>query len=274
MEERTTEIRRGPTPPPPWYGERWWIWLVALLLIVGVIIAFFALRGDGEEERQGSGRVTVPDVVGLQERVARARLDERGFAVETERVAHAGREGTVVEQDPGAGSRLGRGARVRIVVSTGQAQTVTQTQTETETQTTETQTTSTGPETLEVPDVVGSEYPDAVEQILEAGFLPASFPVESAEERGTVVDQQPGGGTQADGASPARLDVSLGSGPREERTVPDLTGQPLDDALRACAQAGFTCRAVPAGGAGREVTGQRPVTGRAVELAQIELSTG
>jgi len=33
-----------------------------------------------------------------------------------------------------------------------------------------------------------------------------------------------------------------------ERQVPDLTGQPLDDALRACAQAGFTCRAVPATG--------------------------
>ena len=265
MEQRTTEIRRG--PPPPWYREHWWIWLVVLLLIVAGIIAFFALRGDGDDDEAAQQqRATVPNVVGLQERNARARLEERGFEVEVVRQPADQPSGIVVEQDPGAGSRLARGRRVSIEVSTGPQPTQTVTQT--------TSTATTAPETIETPDLVGTDYRDAVAQILDAGLFPESFPVESTEERGIVVDQRPQAGARLTPASAVRIDVSLGSGEREERTVPDLTGQSLEDALRACAEAGFTCRGVPAGGQGRQVTGQRPVTGSSAELSQIELSTG
>jgi len=263
MEERTTELRRGPAPPPPWYREYWWLWLVALLLIVAGIIAFFALRGDGGDVKQAEQRVKVPNVVGQPERTARATLEDLGFDVEVVRQSSDQPRGIVVEQDPGAGSRLAPGRSVSLSVSTGPEPTQTVTQTRTVTS---------GPETTELPDVVGEEYPDAVEQLVDAGFLPDSFAVDSTEERGNVVGEQPKGGTQVPAASPVRLDVSLGSGERDERQVPDLTGQPLGDALVACAQAGFTCRT--AGGPGREVTGQRPVSGGATELAQIELSTG
>lgn len=130
------------------------------------------------------------------------------------------------------------------------------------------------PETVEIPDVVGTQYPDAVDQLLDAGLLPESVPVESTEKRGTVVAERPAAGTQAKLAAGVRIDVSLGSGAREERQVPDLTGLSISEALRVCADAGFTCRAVPAGGTGREVAAERPVAGRPVELSQIELSTG
>jgi eukaryotic-like serine/threonine-protein kinase len=264
VEQRTTEIRRG--PPPPWYREHWWIWLVVLLLIVAGIIAFFALRGgEGNDEEAQQQRATVPNVVGLPERNARATLEERGFAVEVARQSSDQSRGIVVEQDPGAGSRLARGGRVSLAVSTGPEPTQT---------VTETRTVTAAPETIEMPDLVGAEYRDAVEQVLDTGLFPDSFPVESTEERGTVVDQRPQAGAELAPGSSVRLDVSLGSGEREERTVPDLTGQSLDEALRVCADAGFTCRAVPGGGAGREVTGQRPVTGGSDELSQIELSTG
>ena len=131
-----------------------------------------------------------------------------------------------------------------------------------------------GTETTEMPDVVGAQHPDAVEQLLDAGLFPESFPVDSTEARGTVVDERPAAGTEVALGSGVRIDVSLGSGEREERQVPDLTGQSLAEALLVCAEAGFTCRAVPAGGAGREVAGQRPVAGDPTELSQIELSTG
>ena len=71
-----------------------------------------------------------------------------------------------------------------------------------------------------------------------------------------MVDQRPAAGTQAARGSGVRIDVSLGSGEREERQVPDLTGLPLGEALRACAEAGFTCRAVPA--ERDRARGQRP----------------
>jgi eukaryotic-like serine/threonine-protein kinase len=269
MEERTTELRRGPPPPPPpWYREHWWIYLVALLLIVGLIIAFFALRGDGDDDETvqtaPQQRSTVPNLIGLQERFARNVLEERGFEVEVVREPSVQRRGVVVEQDPGAGSRLARGGQVSITVSTGPEPTQTVTQTVTP-----------GPETKEMPDLVGTAYPDAVEDLVDVGLFPDSFPVESADERGNVVGQRPDPGAEVTDGSSVRLDVSLGSGEREDGEVPDLTGQSLADALRACAEAGFTCRIVTGAEEGREVAEQRPAAGdTAPELSQIALSAG
>jgi beta-lactam-binding protein with PASTA domain len=135
-------------------------------------------------------------------------------------------------------------------------------------------TVATEPETAPMPDVVGARYLDAVEQALGAGLFPNSFPVESSRRRGTVVDQEPRAGALVALGGTVRVDVSVGEGPEVERQVPDLTGLALPDALRACAEAGFTCRAVPAGGPGRVVTAERPVPGGSTELAQIELATG
>jgi beta-lactam-binding protein with PASTA domain len=261
MEERTTEIRRG--PPPPWYREYWWIWLIVLLLIVAGIIAFFALRGD-DGQQESRQRVTVPNVVRLREADARATLEERGFAVEVVRQSSDEPSGIVVQQDPRAGSRLNRGGRVAIVVSTGPQPTETVTQT---------QTVETTPEGTEMPDLVGTEYPDAVEELVDAGLFPDSFPVESADELGNVVDQRPDPGTRVPPGSEVRLDVSLGEGEREQREVPDLTGQEPGDALRACADAGFTCRVVTDIQEPREVFDQRPAAGAsAPELSQIGLT--
>ena len=134
-------------------------------------------------------------------------------------------------------------------------------------------TVATESDTAGMPDVVGARYPDAVEELLAAGLFPDSFPVGSTEKRGIVVGERPAAGKQVVLGSGVRIDVSLGSGKRGERQVPDLTGLVLGDALRVCAESGFTCRAVPSGGAGREVAGERPVEVPA-ELSQIELSTG
>jgi serine/threonine-protein kinase len=266
-DERTRVMRRGPPPPPPWYREHWWIWLIVLLLIVGGIIAFFALRGSGGDDQQTTQQpVTVPDVVGLEERAARDQLEAAGFQVEVVREASDRPSGVVADQDPGGGSRLAPGARVRITVSTGPAQTVTQTQT---------QTVTTEPETVAMPDVVGAEYPDAVEQLVDARLFPNSFPVESTEERGNVVDQRPDAGAKVPPGSPVRIDVSLGPGEREDREVPDLTGENVADALGACADAGFTCQTTAGAQQHRHVVGQQPAAGgTAPELTQITLVTG
>jgi PASTA domain-containing protein len=130
------------------------------------------------------------------------------------------------------------------------------------------------PGSLEMPHLVGTAYQDAVEQALATGLFPNSFSVASAQARGTVIDQRPEPGAQVAPGATIRIDVSRGRGPEVQRQVPDLTGLGLADALRACAQSGFTCRAVPAGGPGLVVTAARPLPGGPTELAQIELSTG
>jgi serine/threonine-protein kinase len=263
-------MRPGGPPPPPWYREHWWVFLVALLLIVGGIIAFFALRDEaGEDER------TVPDVVGLQEPDARATLQDAGFPVEVVRQPSEEPEGVVFAQDPGGGTVVEEGTNVTIEVSLGQAETQTETVTETETET-EAETETEPPATTTMPDVLGTELGDAVEQVLDAGLLPDTYPVPSSDERGTVVAQRPDPGTSAEEGARVRLNVSLGEGERADREVPDLTGPELAEALRTCADAGFTCRSLdreaPSAEERGEVIDQQPAAGSgAPELTQITL---
>jgi serine/threonine-protein kinase len=242
------------------------VFLVVLLLVVGGIVAFFALRGSGGGNEQ---RAVVPHVVGAREPDARRALAQRGFSVDVVREQGAQPPGIVVDQRPGGGSRINRGSRVTITVSTGQAQTQTRTQT-----VTSTQTVTTGSSTVSMPDLGGAAYPDAVERLLGAGLLPDGYPVDSSEDRGTVVDQQPGPGTSVDAGSGVRLDVSLGQGDRAQRDVPDLTGMAVGRALEACAHAGFTCKTTGGATASTSVASQEPAAAsRAPELAQITLAT-
>jgi eukaryotic-like serine/threonine-protein kinase len=275
MEDPTRELRpeppgppvAPPVPPPPWYREHWWIFLVVLLLIVGGIIAYFALRDGGDDQPD---RVVVPNVTGTREPEARALLRERGFSIEVVREPSAEREGVVLTQDPRGGSRVARGSLVTITVSTGPQAT----QTETETQT-ETLTAPAPPETTELPDVVGLGYPDAVEQLVDVELLPNTHPVESSEERGTVVGQQPRAGASVQPGTAVRIDVSLGAGERAEQEIPELTGLRLAEALEACADAGFTCRIAMDSQPGGRVSAQEPAAGgRAPELTQITLFAG
>lgn len=195
--------------PTPWYRENW-VFLVALLLIVGGIVAYFALRDTDGGEPAGTA--------------------------------------TTVQQT--------------------QTETVTTVETETETETVP-------QEAVAMPEVRGAEHHDAVEQLVDAGLLPDTYPVESAEERGNVVEQEPGPGTRVIVGSSVRLDVSLGTGERPDLDVPDLVGLPPGQALEECARAGFTCRLAVGGEPEQPVTSQRPAAGTAApELSQIRLSQG
>jgi hypothetical protein len=130
--------------------------------------------------------------------------------------------------------------------------------------------TAAAPETIQMPDVVGIGYGEAVGQLLDSGLFPNSWPVASTPASGNVVAQHPEPGATLAPGSTVRIEVSLSSGQPDDQVL-DLTGLSLDDALRTCVEAGFTCSTVPAGGSGRVVTGERPAGG---ELAHIELSTG
>jgi PASTA domain-containing protein len=118
------------------------------------------------------------------------------------------------------------------------------------------------------------DYRAAVGRLLDAGFFPDTFPVESAHPAGLVVGQVPSAKVRMRPGSSVQLNVSLGASQREQRTAPDLTGLGLADAIRRCAEAGFTCRTVNAHGPDRVVAGQRPAAGDELdELTQIKLTT-
>jgi beta-lactam-binding protein with PASTA domain len=270
-EVEVTEVTRERRTPPPWWRENWWIWGIVLLLLVGALIAFFALRDAGDEE--AADEAVVPAVLGLSEAEARETLEREGLEGEvTDREESEEPEGTVIGQTPGAGTQLPRGAVVELVLSAGEPEVVTETETVTETEE------EPEPEMVEVPDVVGTDHVDAGATVDETGLIANSFPVESTEERGTVVGQNPDPGTQLPEGERVRLNVSLGEGEREAAEVPDVTGEDEVEARQILRDAGFTVRtldrAAPEPGNVGEVILQRPEPRSAPVLTQVTIYVG
>lgn len=157
-------------------------------------------------------------------------------------------------------------------------QTVTNGETQPPATATETETVA-EPTTGEVPAVVGQGHEDAGAAVEAAGFKADTYPVASAEPRGTVVAQTPESGASAQEGETVRLNVSLGEGARAAREVPDVTGPKESDARASARAAGFTVRTVdrksPTSEELGEVLTQEPAAGAtAPELAQITLYVG
>jgi beta-lactam-binding protein with PASTA domain len=210
----------------------------------------------------------VPSVAGLTESAARTRLEGAGFEVSVTRVQSSRPRGIVVSQKPAAGARAPRGSTVTLNVSRGPTTT-----------TTPTTTTQPPPSGRPIPDVVGAGQRDAMDELHAAGFRVDSYPAASTRPRGAVVSQRPAGGTRAAADSVVRINVSLGSGPRPLRAIPDVTGMPEREAKQTLADVGFTVRSVyePAASSSERgvVLAQSPVSGgRASAGSQIVISVG
>jgi len=67
----------------------------------------------------GPPRISVPDVVGLTQSSAEARLESEGLSAQVETRPSDQPEDEVISQDPGSGTSVQSGARVTIVVSEG-----------------------------------------------------------------------------------------------------------------------------------------------------------
>jgi eukaryotic-like serine/threonine-protein kinase len=146
----------------------------------------------------GPGTKAVPNAVGLPEAEARDRLVSAGFQVRTREVFSEKAEGTVVAQEPAAGAQGDEGGEVTINVSKGSAQ-------------------------VEVPSVVGLDRDEAEAEIESANLRANVVVVPSVEPEGTVVAQNPTGGTLREGST-VRLNVSAGSSTTEPTpTTTDTT---------------------------------------------------
>ena len=222
---------------------------------------------------KGPRGVPVPAVRGQTEAVARSRLERLRFEVTVSRVQSRQPQGIVVAQEPPPRTRAPRGSVVALNVSTGPPTTTTTTTT---TATTITSQQSTG---RPIPQVVGLPQRDAFARLQAAGFRVDSSPAESSRPRGAVLTQRPAGGIRAGPDSLVRLTVSLGSGERPVRTIPDVSGMPEREAKQAIVDLGFTVRSVyqaPADETQRGVViSQTPAPGgRASAGSQITLSVG
>lgn len=93
----------------------------------------------------------------------------------------------------------------------------------------------TRPVLVDLPNVVGQSVADATSTLEYAGFsVNVGAPVDSDAAVGTIVTQDPGAG-QASSGTTVTISPSNGTGV----TVPDVSGQSLDDAIASLKAAGF-----------------------------------
>lgn len=265
---QVTEVREGPTGPlpprPPWWRDNPWFWL-ALLGAVAIFIVLIAILATRDEKPNAA--VKVPSVVGLRQARAVARLAKVGYDADPSRTPSSEPRGIVIDQDPDAGTALAPGGTVAIVVSSG-PEVVTTVETVTE-----------AAETVRVPDVVGDDHVPAGATVDSRNLIADSFPVESDEVRGTVLAQDPAGGTEVPVGTHVHLDVAIGPGARPTAVVPDVTGPNEVEARATVREAGFTVltidRVAPTAEERGEVILQRPAAGTQVPvLTQIKLYVG
>ncbi len=137
----------------------------------------------------GQDKVTVPAVVGKTQAEATTALAAAGLSVgAVEPKPHASvPKGRVIESRPLPGEKVQRGTKVRLVVSSG-------------------------PETGEVPRVVGRYYRSAKKRIMEAGFVVGKVRWADDEDYDEyqVLRQDPKPGTKAPKGTPIDLVVNRG----------------------------------------------------------------
>jgi beta-lactam-binding protein with PASTA domain len=202
--------------------------------------------GPGEDAEVGStvtinvstgpGEAPVPIVQGLPVDEAVDKLREAGFKSEQRReFSDTVKRDRVIDSSPPEGSSVRRGSTVTLVVSKGKEQ-------------------------AEVPSVEGQPRDQAEQAIRDAGFAPSVTEREDdSKDPGTVLEQDPAGGSKAAKGSTVKLVVAKAP---PDVPVPDVVGQPEDDAVQALEDAGFKVRTVdePADTPDQDglVTGQDP----------------
>jgi eukaryotic-like serine/threonine-protein kinase len=204
-------------PPPK--RRRWVPWLLVLLLLAAAGIAGWYVFTKIQDQLAAAQPVSVPNVVGIRELKAKAKIEEAGLEPKIERSASAEFDkGIVMDQKPDAGTRIQKGDQVTIVVSTGVAQAV-------------------------VPDVVGMDYADAVDALDEVNLDASKREVFSTKRAGRVIGQDPPAGEVVDEGTAVVLRVSKGE---ETATVPDVLDQPESSARAELEAAGFAVESVQA----------------------------
>ena len=195
-------------------------------VILIVFIAFFSLRFYTDH---GSG-VPVPQLKQMDINKAIQLLENQGFGYHVDTI-YVGDEapGTVVEQDPDAGTNVKEGRIIYLTMVTMEAPAV------------------------NLPDVEQIPYITAVAMLSNAGLKVGDTTYRSDIARDIVLEVSLGGRRLSEGTKipkGSRLDLILGDGAgASEQEIPDLINQDVDAAKFAIKGSGFTVGTVTYQGA-------------------------
>ncbi|WP_185923460.1 Stk1 family PASTA domain-containing Ser/Thr kinase [Streptomyces sp. WAC05374] len=187
--------------------------VVAVLLVLGVGAGVWYIN---------SGQFTrVPTVLGQTQAEAEKRLADAGLDVKDVKrdYSTAYKRGTVMAADPAPGDRIRGNGQVTLTVSRG-------------------------PRIVKVPNLKGLPLDEAKRELTKAGLAAGVITRALSQEfeRGTVISTDPEAGTERNPDSAVALKVSKGA----PVDVPDVTGDPVEDATRTLEEAGLTVKVAPA----------------------------
>jgi beta-lactam-binding protein with PASTA domain len=210
--------RRPPPYTPGYYEEpppkrrRWLPWLLVALLLAAAGFAGWYVFSQIQDQLAANQPVAVPNVVGLKEDPAVKLIEGAGFDANVEHAANPDiPKGTVMSQNPHAGTRIQKGDQVTLIVSTG-------------------------PPQVEVPNVVGMDYADAVQALSNAKLKAEKEEVFSSKPADRVLKQDPPAGENVNEGTTVTLRVSKG---KEMVSVPNVVGMSEADAKATLQQQGF-----------------------------------
>jgi serine/threonine-protein kinase len=167
----------------------------------------------------GPGTVDVPLVTGLKFATATKALNRRGLNVDsTSQHSATVPKGEVISSSPVDGTRVAKGSRVHLIVSSGPVQ-------------------------AKVPDVTGQDAASAHSTLRNAGFVFTDNQATSdTVPKGDVISQTPVGGTTVDKGTSVTLNISKGP---NTATVPNVSGQTQSQATATLQGLGFQVQAKP-----------------------------
>ncbi len=201
---------------------------------------FFDAQGPTEPcTLHGPLRVSVPALTGLSLSAAQAQLRARKLGWQIVYLpGDPAQQGLVVGQSPPTGESILQGTDVTLRIDSGPLHVI--------------------------PDVVG-QFRGAAEETLQAAGFAAGVTYDdlSGGAQGTVVSQQPAGGTSGKGT----VGIVV-HGSAVNVVVPSTDGLTLAAAQAALAAVGLGAEA-PAGGAGALVVSQAPAAGSTLELGAL-----
>jgi serine/threonine-protein kinase len=212
-------------------------------VIAGLVAWFFATRG--------SGRTTVPNVVGMRSQAAAERLHEAHLKDLPTTGASSRPQGVVFAQQPGAGVRVDKNDTVTISISSGAAR-------------------------RPIPDVTDLPEAQATQRLTAAGFAPQVKRVSSKRQKGTVFKQVPTAGVTATKGTTVVVSVSAGV---KTVAVPSLVGETQGDAVAQVTKLGLDpmLQDVPSKKPVGEIVAQRPSAGKKIgkgSTVVLDVSSG
>ena len=255
-ELQTTQVAPVAAPAPaPRARRKVWPWVAAAIAALVVVLAVLWATGVFAQKK------AVPNVVGATLTSASATLTNAGFKLGAVSYQQGvGKpQGTVLSQNPAAGTQAKSGSAVSVVAVGTSAQTV--------------------------PNVVGMTQSAASAAITGAGLTLGHVTLifSDSAPSGTVTDQAPNAGVTAPAGSQVAITISRGPTPSatpSAAAVPNVTGQSQSEAVTTLQSAGFAVvvdqvpsTTVPAG----SVSDQTPAGGVLAQpgtTVTIVVSTG